>query len=113
MNYESRIMNILKLSNFILYSLFFILAFAPSANASTLYLLPEGKTFARGQEFSVDVKVDTSDVFINAVQSTVNFSNNILEVVSTDKNSSVFNFWIDEPEIYYELGRVSFIGGSA
>ena len=113
MNYESRIMNILKLSNFILYSLFFILAFAPSANASTLYLLPEGKTFARGQEFSVDVKVDTSDVFINAVQSTVNFSNNILEVVSTDKNSSVFNFWIDEPEINNELGRVSFIGGTA
>lgn len=89
--------------------LFFVSVF--SAEASTLYFVPESRSFGIGQEFFVDVRVNTNSEFINAVQATINFPENILEVVETDKKNSVFNFWIDEPDV--DAGMVSFIGGTA
>ena len=41
--------------------LFLSLLFVSSAEAARLYLVPDGKVFGIGQEFSVDVKIDTDD----------------------------------------------------
>ncbi|MFH1612104.1 MAG: cohesin domain-containing protein [bacterium] len=97
----------------IFFSIFIALSMvAVTANAATLYLLPESRAFGIGQEFSVSVKVDTDDVNINATQVTVQFPNDILEVVGVDKVGSVFTFWVEEPIISNENGVVSFIGGT-
>ncbi|MCK5022010.1 MAG: hypothetical protein KAR54_02065 [Candidatus Pacebacteria bacterium] len=82
------------------------------ANSATLYLLPEYRNMDIGQEFFVDVKVDTNEDFINAVQSTIDFPNNI-EIIGSDKQNSVFNFWIEDPEISESKDQIIFIGGTA
>ncbi|MCK4918588.1 MAG: hypothetical protein KAS02_02285 [Candidatus Pacebacteria bacterium] len=96
------------------FSIIFTIAFLTSLNiteAATLYLLPEYKNIDIGQEFFVDVKVNSENDFINAVQSTISFPSNIIEILSIDKHESVFNFWIDEPDI--EENEITFIGGTA
>lgn len=97
----------------ILTCLVFFLTFVVRAKAATLYLLPEARTFGMGQEFSVDIKVNTEEISINATQATVRFPNNILELLSADKEDSTFNFWVEEPTISNENGTLIFIGGTA
>lgn len=83
------------------------------AEAATLSLLPEARTFGVGQTFSVDIKVNTEEAFINATQATIRFPNDILELVSADKADSSFGFWVEEPKISNEEGTLSFTGGTA
>jgi len=98
----------------ILTSLFFVITFGSvvMVEAATISAVPETDVLGVGQEFYVDIKVDTGDDFINAVQSKITFSNDVLEVIGVDKSSSIFNFWIGEPEISNDEGTLGFIGGS-
>jgi len=98
---------------FIIVCLIFFSFFAVKVDAAVLYFVPETKVFGIGQEFSVDVRIDSEDVFINAVQATINFSNDILELLEVDRMNSTFNFWVEEPVISNEEGVLSFIGGTA
>jgi hypothetical protein len=68
--------------------------------------------FVIGDEFSVDVKIDSENVGINAAQATVNFPVGVLQATTTSKASSVFTFWLQDPTIDNTAGKVSFIGGS-
>ena len=102
----------MKYFNHFLISALLFFALALPANASTLYLLPEAKSFDVGQEFSVDVKVETGENYINATQAVVNFPANILQLVKVDKTGSVLNFWVEEPSFSNENGTLNFIGGT-
>lgn len=94
---------------FLLPAFFF---FAFQASAATLSLLPQARTFGVGQEFSVDIKINTEEAFINATQATIQFPQNILELLSVDKAGSAFGFWVEEPKISNEEGTLVFIGGT-
>ena len=100
--------NILIITCFI-----FLSFFAVKADAAILYFVPEAETFEIGKEFSIDVKINSEEVFINAAQATVRFSNDILELLEVDKVDSAFNFWMEEPVISNEEGTLVFIGGTA
>jgi len=89
------------------------LLFVANANAADLYVLPDGRSFTIGVEFSADIKISTDEAHINASQATVHFSNDLLELVSVDKEGSTFNFWVAEPTISNEEGTMSFMGGTA
>lgn len=90
---------------------FFFSAF--QADAATISLLPQARTFGIGQEFSVDIKINTEDAFINASQATVRFPVDILELINVDKTGSAFGFWPNEPKISNEEGTLVFTGGTA
>ena len=94
--------------------LFFIL---PSATwAADIFLVSDsGDTYGIGQEFVVNIKVDTKDDNdgINASQATINFSSDVLEVVELNRNGSAFGFWVEEPSFSNKDGKVSFIGGTS
>ncbi|MBI5005155.1 MAG: hypothetical protein HZC03_00925 [Candidatus Lloydbacteria bacterium] len=89
---------------------FFSCAF--SADAAVISLLPQARTFGVGQEFSVDIKIDTEETYINAGQATVRFPMGMLELVSVDKAGSAFGFWVEEPKISNEDGTLMFTGGT-
>jgi len=82
------------------------------ASAATLQLSTEKDAFAIGDQFTVDVKVDSEGSGINAVQGVVQISKDVLEIVGVDKSGSVFNFWLTEPTFSNDSGQVNFIGGS-
>jgi len=90
-----------------------ILGFANTVSAASFNINVSQDTFKIGDQFNVDIKIDSEDVGINAGQATIKFSPAVLEVVSVDKTSSVFNFWIQDVKYDNTLGEVSFIGGSS
>ncbi len=80
--------------------------------AGTFTLLADKTEFAIGDQFNVDIKIDSENVGINAAQATLVYPVSILEITGIDKTSSVFNFWLEEPAFNNTTGKVSFIGGS-
>jgi len=98
---------------FFVLPLFIFFIFTSRLNAATISLLPQARTFGIGQEFSVDIKIDTEEMYINAGQATLIFPVDILELSSVDKSSSVFSFWPDEPKISNDEGVLNFTGGTA
>ena len=100
--------------NFLIIVCLILLIFSfGKVNAATLYLVPENKTVKIGEEFNMDVRVDTDGVGINATQAEIKFPVGILEVVEIDKKGSLFNFWAEEPTVSEQFGTINFIGGSA
>lgn len=82
------------------------------AQAATLNLVTGQSTVKIGDTVTVDVKIDSPDVAVNAVQATVQFPKDILSVTNLDYSSSVFSFWLQKPAYSNENGEVTFIGGS-
>jgi hypothetical protein len=83
-----------------------------SVEAASLFLVPEASQAKVGDNFHIDVRLDTNDQSINAVQTKINFPANILKLNNTDKTDSVFNFWLQEPAISQEIGVLQFISGT-
>ncbi len=102
---------IIKYFSIFFISLFF-LASAHVAGAAVIYLLPEQKNLSLGEEFSVDVKINSEGEGVNAAQATISWPASVLEFVAAEKVGSVFNFWVDEPKLLSALGPLSFIGGT-
>jgi hypothetical protein len=103
----------LSLSSGIILLAIIIFGFSDVAYAATLDINISKDTFLVGDQFNADVKIDSEDVGVNAAQATIKFSPAILQVVSVDKTSSVFNFWIQDPEFNNDTGEISFIGGAS
>lgn len=80
--------------------------------ASNLSLVSEVQTAGIGQQFSVSLLLDTEEN-INAAQGIVSFSPSVLQMVSVDNGSSIFNFWVEDPTISNDVGTMSFVGGSS
>ncbi len=95
-------------------AIFLFFAWGNFADAATMYLLPDQRRLSIGQEFNVDIKIDTSDSSssINSAQATIQFPVSILKVGSVDKQNSAFGFWLEDPVISNDSGTVHFIGGS-
>src|SRR3989304_8812555 len=60
---------------------------------ASLYFSPSTGSYTVGNNFSVDVKVNTGGAAINAAEGTVVFNPNDLEVANVSKNNSVFALW--------------------
>lgn len=90
-----------------------IFGFANPVFGATLSVNTAQDTYKVGDQFNVDIKINSEDVGINAGQATIKFSPAFLEVLSVDKTGSVFNFWIQDPKFDNSTGEINFIGGSS
>jgi len=97
---------------FIFISAALFLISAQAADATILYALPEKTAVMPGEFLNVDIKINTEDVSINAIQATVQFPSNVLELIEADNTVSAFNFWVEDPLISNEEGTLKFIGGT-
>lgn len=95
-----------------LYSIFYILtpSFVWAASAS-LYLSPSSGNYTVGNTFSVQVKVNTGGLAINAADGTLVFDANDLEVRTVSKEDSIFSLWVQDPIFSNSLGTINFAGG--
>ena len=85
---------------------------ASTANAATYNVISDKTSFKVGDTFSIDLKIDSEGTSINAAQASINYPANILQAVSADKTTSVFNFWLEDPKINASQGTISFTAGS-
>lgn len=88
-----------------------VFAYSPSASAATLFIAPPSAEVGAGDKLTLDIKIDSEGVGLNAAQAVIRFPNDILEATGLDKTGSAFSFWLEEPNFSNADGVISFIGG--
>lgn len=81
-------------------------------HAADVILAPASGSYATGQTFTVAVRVAPSGSSINAVEASLSFDTGVLNVVSVNKDGSVFSLWTTEPTFSNSAGTITFGGGS-
>ena len=94
----------------ILLSIFWPSSSIEAANGS-LYLSPSSGVYSVGNTFSLDIRINTDGVAINAAEGGIIFSSDKLEVVSISKSGSIFSLWTTEPIFSNSAGTIDFGGG--
>jgi hypothetical protein len=89
----------------------FCLLIPLGTEGAVLYLEPSGGEYQPGDSFMVELKIDTEEECINAVEASLSFSRNILKAVDFSQGKSIITLWVKSPEINQEKGEISFSGG--
>jgi len=82
-----------------------------SVNAVILYLEPSRGQYYQGDNFIVDIRIDTEGECINTVKVDLKFPNEFLEAVDFSEGNSILSLWLKKPAINQEIGLISFVGG--
>lgn len=79
--------------------------------ASTLYLAPQFQSVYQGDNFLVEIRIDTENEEINTVEANLSFPADLLQVVDISNGSSILNLWAQPPS--GSSTGISFVGGVA
>jgi len=82
------------------------------AHAATLSLTPVSSEIGVGEKMTVELRIDSEGVSLNAAQAVVRFPKDTLEVTALDKTESAFSFWLEEPQFSNTEGVISFTAGT-
>ncbi len=88
--------------------LLMLLIASPVFGAEVFFDTPS-RDISTGEIFSVKVILDTRDVSVNAVEGSIVFPQDLLEVKDTAEENSVINFWVEKPHVT-EPGILTFSG---
>jgi hypothetical protein len=80
-----------------------------SSESSFIRLQPSQTAVMQGERFSIDIYA-SAHVPVNAIDITINFSPDKVNVISVDKGQSVLNIWTQEPKI--EGSTITLGGGT-
>lgn len=101
-----------KLSIFIIFAASALLSFPRTIEGATLFIAPPSSEISVGEKMTVDLKIDSEGVSLNAAQAVIRFPKDTLEAVSLGKTDSAFGFWLEEPNFSNTEGLISFTGGT-
>lgn len=79
------------------------------SNAAVLFLSPSSGNYSSGDQITVYARINTEGSSINAVDGTIGFDSNLLEVNKISKGSAI-NLWVQEPSYSNKTGSVNFGG---
>lgn len=91
-----------------------LVAFAGSpaiSSAATLYLDPDGGTYAPGDTFVVNVRLDANGECVNVVSADIAYPKEVIRASAFSQGESILTLWTETPKIDATEGRVTFIGG--
>ena len=92
----------------------FISFFLPStAMASDFYFDSVSSEVTKGDVFIVKLKISTTDNAINAVDGSISFDKEKLEIKETSAGGSIFSLWPDPVSFINDKGVLNFVGGVA
>ena len=107
--FSERKSNIAKRVEVVMLGLIFLLfPLFIKAQETSLFLFPTSKILKIGEEFLVELKVET-DFPVNAAEANIKFPMDKLEVLEISKKDSIFSFWPEEPNILED--KIHFSGG--
>lgn len=100
--------------NFLIKIILFLIAgffAAPHfAEAESVFLYSNKESYNLGEYISVDVKIDTGENLVNAIQGTINFPEDSFEVESIKTGQSALTLWPQKPSLNGS-GAITFAGG--
>ncbi len=97
-----------KLNNYLLFSLIFMWFLIPHAVFAAEIFLEPGKNPGQEDQFKVDVFLSTEEQ-LNAIEGTLHFPLDLLELKSVDDGNSIINFWVEHPNAVLN-GDIRFSG---
>lgn len=82
--------------------------------SAALGIIPATESHPVGNEFAVQVYVDTTRMSINAIEATILYPTERLKVIRVSREDSIFSLWPAEPTFSNDdpSGRVHFVGGT-
>ena len=99
----------MKKNNIYIFLIFLLFSLcAPLVRASEFSFDTLDKNVSVGQEFKIDLNINTENENINAVKGKIIFSTDLLELSEIRDGNSFVNFWIDRP--IYQDGGIIFSG---
>jgi hypothetical protein len=108
-NLRSQI-NIRRIFGAFIFFAAFGVAPAVYAGDAAIFLSPITSTYTTGDSFTLSVMVGSGGEAINAVEGKLEYDPKELEILSTDKSSSVLTSWTIAPTYSNENGELSFAG---
>ncbi len=87
------------------FKIIFIICFILSpyiTNAGSMSFFVKNTSFTQGEEFTIEVILDTKGEYINAVEGDIVIPINILKIKSISDGGSLINFWIEKPSLSKE-----------
>lgn len=91
------------------YSLFLIPALANAA--VSVFLDPASISANPRDTFVVNIRIDTGEDCVNAIDGKIKFDPSILKAVDFGRGQSLISLWIAPPKIDQSAGTISFSGG--
>lgn len=88
-----------KLTKFVAISLLLLFVAIRGISAAELFFESKTQEMRVGQQFSVDLMLDTENKEINAVQGKIIFPGDLLELKEIIDGGSIINLWIDKPRM--------------
>lgn len=85
---------------------------ASAVQAAVLYTLPEAQSVDPADTVTLDVRLNSENDTINAVQARILFDPTALEVVEVSKAGSFLVLWPEEPKVDVKAGVITFTGGT-
>jgi len=90
-----------------LFSIFYFLD-SSIAKAAELRFVTQTQKINIGQQFQVDLVIDTKQKSINALEGKVSFPSDLVEIKEVRDGNSIVNFWIERPQ--KRQGEIIFSG---
>lgn len=100
-----------KKSKIIIILIITFVSFPIVSFAAILYLEPSKEQYQLGDIFIAEVKIDTEEDCINAIEANLNYDKDILKAVDFNYGQSIITLWVKPPEISQKSGKISFSGG--
>lgn len=82
-----------------------------SGQAAVLFLQSSQGEYHQGDTFVADVRIDTEEECVNAIETVISFPNNVLEGKGFSASNSLISVWLSQPKTEQDSGRISFAGG--
>ncbi len=82
-----------------------------SVYAAQIFTSPSKSSVSVDETFRVRVGSDTLGKNINNAEATITFPTDLIQVISIDSSSSIFNLWVNNPTFSNSTGKIAFNGG--
>ncbi|MBI3888447.1 hypothetical protein HY311_01495 [Candidatus Nomurabacteria bacterium] len=86
-----------------------LLCIPVASYASEISFDSKGNQFTLGEEFIISMQVDTQGQSINAIEGSINFPIDLVDIKEVRDGNSVVNFWLEKPDIS-KPGVIRFAG---
>ncbi len=86
-------------------------AYVSKSQAATLSVSPTSGQFTVGSTFEVSLYLNSEDQQVNAIEASLGFPPDMLQLVSPSTGKSVIGVWTAQPSVNNQTGRIDFQGG--